>query len=49
MARRGVEVTYIPGNHDEMFRDWLGLGFEVAGVRMARDAVHEAAEGGATW
>jgi UDP-2,3-diacylglucosamine pyrophosphatase LpxH len=45
MARRGVEVTYIPGNHDEMFRDWLGLGFEVAGVRMARDAVHEAADG----
>jgi UDP-2,3-diacylglucosamine pyrophosphatase LpxH len=43
MARRGVEVTYIPGNHDEMFRDWLGL--EVAGVRMVRDAVHEAADG----
>ena len=45
MARRGVEVTYILGNHDEMFRGWLGLGFEVAGVRMARDAVHEAADG----
>ena len=45
MARRGVEVTYIPGNHDEMFRGWLGLGFEVAGVRMARDAVHEGADG----
>ncbi|NOG72731.1 UDP-2,3-diacylglucosamine diphosphatase [Roseicella sp. DB1501] len=45
MARRGVEVTYIPGNHDEMFRDWLGLGFEVAGVRMLREAVHEAADG----
>jgi UDP-2,3-diacylglucosamine pyrophosphatase LpxH len=45
MARRGVAVTYIPGNHDEMFRDWLGLGFEVAGVRMARDTVHEGADG----
>jgi UDP-2,3-diacylglucosamine pyrophosphatase LpxH len=43
MARRGVEVTYIPGNHDEMFRQWLGL--EVAGVRLAREAVHTAADG----
>jgi UDP-2,3-diacylglucosamine pyrophosphatase LpxH len=45
MARRGVEVTYIPGNHDEMFRDWLGLGFEVAGVKLAREAVHAGADG----
>ncbi|MFC7542187.1 UDP-2,3-diacylglucosamine diphosphatase [Siccirubricoccus deserti] len=43
MARRGVEVTYIPGNHDEMFREWLGL--EIAGVRLAREAVHTAADG----
>jgi UDP-2,3-diacylglucosamine pyrophosphatase LpxH len=45
MARRGVEVTYIPGNHDEMFRDWMGIGLEVAGVRLAREAVHEGADG----
>ena len=25
MARHGTEVIYIPCNHDEMFRDWLGL------------------------
>ena len=43
MARRGVEVIYIPGNHDEMFRDWLGL--EVAGVRLQQEAVHETADG----
>lgn len=43
MAQRGVEVTYIPGNHDEMFREWLGL--EVAGVKLAREAVHEGADG----
>ena len=43
MARRGVEVIYIPGNHDEMFRDWLGL--EVAGVRLQPEAVHETADG----
>jgi UDP-2,3-diacylglucosamine pyrophosphatase LpxH len=43
MARRGIAVTYIPGNHDEMLRDWLGL--EVAGVRLAGEAVHEGADG----
>jgi len=43
LARRGVEVVYIPGNHDEMFREWLGL--EIAGIRLAREAVHAAADG----
>ena len=42
-AARGTQVTYIPGNHDEMFRQWLGL--EVAGVKLVREAVHEAADG----
>ena len=43
MARSGTQVTYIPGNHDEMLRDWLGL--EIAGVRLAQEAVHKAADG----
>jgi UDP-2,3-diacylglucosamine pyrophosphatase LpxH len=43
MARQGTEVIYIPGNHDELFRDWLGL--EVAGVKLMREAEHEAADG----
>ncbi|HYI82058.1 MAG TPA: UDP-2,3-diacylglucosamine diphosphatase [Acetobacteraceae bacterium] len=43
MAKRGTEVVYIPGNHDEMFRAWLG--FEVAGVRLEREAVHRTADG----
>ena len=42
-AEQGTRVTYIPGNHDEMFRQWLGL--EVAGVKLVREAVHEAADG----
>ncbi len=42
-ARNGAEVTYIPGNHDEMLRDWLGL--EVAGIRLQNEAVHTAADG----
>jgi len=44
-ARNGTEITYIPGNHDEMFRSWLPLGLEVAGIKLVRDAVHETADG----
>jgi UDP-2,3-diacylglucosamine pyrophosphatase LpxH len=42
-ARDGTAVTYIPGNHDELFRGWLGL--EVAGVKLVRNAVHRSADG----
>lgn len=49
-AREGTEVTYIPGNHDEMFRAWLppapeAEGLEVAGVRLRGEAVHVTAAG----
>jgi UDP-2,3-diacylglucosamine pyrophosphatase LpxH len=44
-ARGGTEVTYIPGNHDEMFRAWLPLGLEIAGIRLRREAVHTTAAG----
>jgi UDP-2,3-diacylglucosamine pyrophosphatase LpxH len=43
MARRGVQVVYIPGNHDEALRDWFGL--EIAGISLQPEAVHEAADG----
>lgn len=39
-ARSGTAVTYIPGNHDELFRAWLPLGLEVAGVRLRAEATH---------
>ncbi len=44
-SRNGTAVTYIPGNHDEMFRTWLPLGLEVAGIKLVREAVHETADG----
>ncbi len=44
-ARNGTEVTYIPGNHDEMLRRWVGFGIEVGGVRLAGEAVHVTADG----
>jgi UDP-2,3-diacylglucosamine pyrophosphatase LpxH len=44
-ARGGTEVTYIPGNHDEMFRAWLPLGLEIAGIKLRREATHVTAAG----
>jgi UDP-2,3-diacylglucosamine pyrophosphatase LpxH len=47
-ARSGTEVTYIPGNHDEMFRNWLPYfsigGLEISGIRMRNEAVHVTAD-----
>ena len=42
-ARRGTRVVYIPGNHDEMFRQFSGLNF--GGVEIRRKALHTTADG----
>lgn len=42
-ARAGTDVTYIPGNHDELFRAWMPM--EFAGVRLRQDAEHVTADG----
>jgi UDP-2,3-diacylglucosamine pyrophosphatase LpxH len=42
-ARRGTRVVYIPGNHDEMFRQFAGLDF--GGVEIRRKAIHATADG----
>jgi UDP-2,3-diacylglucosamine pyrophosphatase LpxH len=44
-ARSGAQVTYIPGNHDEMFRSWLPMGLEIAGIRLCHEASHVTADG----
>ena len=43
LARKGVSVIYVPGNHDEAARDYCGIHF--GGVVIARDAIHETADG----
>jgi len=43
LARKGVSVIYVPGNHDEAARDYCGVHF--GGVVIARDAIHETADG----
>lgn len=43
MAKHGTQVTYIPGNHDEMFRDYTGSDYN--GVQLEYEAIHESADG----
>jgi UDP-2,3-diacylglucosamine pyrophosphatase LpxH len=42
-AKRGTRVIYIPGNHDEMFRQFVGLSF--GGIEIRSKAIHETADG----
>ena len=42
-AKRGTRVVYIPGNHDEAFRQFTGLDF--GGIAIQRNAIHETADG----
>jgi len=42
-AKRGTRIVYIPGNHDEIVRQFAGLNF--GGVEIHRAAIHETADG----
>ena len=42
-AKRGTRVVYIPGNHDEMFRQFSGMNF--GGVEIRKKAIHVTADG----
>jgi UDP-2,3-diacylglucosamine pyrophosphatase LpxH len=42
-ARKGTEVVYIPGNHDEAARHYLGLAF--GGIVICDEAIHTTARG----
>lgn len=42
-ARKGTKVIYIPGNHDEYFRDFID--FRFGRIAVQRDAVHLTADG----
>jgi UDP-2,3-diacylglucosamine pyrophosphatase LpxH len=42
-AKRGTRVIYIPGNHDEMFRQFSGMDF--GGVEIRRNAIHKTSDG----
>ena len=42
-AKHGTRVVYIPGNHDEAFRDYVGL--NLGGVELLAETIHETADG----
>ena len=42
-ARKGTEVVYIPGNHDEAARHYLGVDF--GGIAIREEAIHTTAQG----
>jgi UDP-2,3-diacylglucosamine pyrophosphatase LpxH len=42
-ARKGTRVVFLPGNHDEFARGYVGLAF--GGVEVAEEVVHETADG----
>jgi UDP-2,3-diacylglucosamine pyrophosphatase LpxH len=42
-ARKGTNLIYVPGNHDEALRNYTGIHF--GGVLVASDYIHETADG----
>lgn len=42
-SRKGAKIIYVPGNHDEFFRDFLGVAF--GDIEVVRDTIHETADG----
>ncbi len=42
-ARKGARVIYVPGNHDEFLRNYLGTHF--GGIEVAETAIHNGADG----
>ncbi|PTQ12303.1 UDP-2,3-diacylglucosamine hydrolase [Sphingomonas oleivorans] len=42
-ARRGTRIVYIPGNHDEMIRQFAGLTF--GGIEVRDEVIHTTADG----
>lgn len=46
-ARKGSEVIYIPGNHDEMARQFFGLSF--GDIQVKEDVIHTTLDGKRLW
>ncbi|WP_299391693.1 UDP-2,3-diacylglucosamine diphosphatase [Pelagibius sp.] len=42
-VRKGMRLVYVPGNHDEVLRDYLGMHF--GGVEVMKEVMHETADG----
>jgi UDP-2,3-diacylglucosamine pyrophosphatase LpxH len=43
MARNGTRISYIPGNHDELFREYQE--FHFSGIDVRKEVIHETRDG----
>lgn len=43
MAKKGTRVIYVPGNHDEVLRDFIGLSF--GDIEILQEDIHTTADG----
>lgn len=46
-ARKGTHVIFIPGNHDEAVRQFIGMKF--GDIQIMEEAIHETADGRRLW
>ena len=46
-ANKGTQIYYIPGNHDEAFRDWCST--KIHGIEIINQAEHTTADGRNLW
>jgi UDP-2,3-diacylglucosamine pyrophosphatase LpxH len=46
-VRKGTRVVFVPGNHDEFARKYLGHSF--GGIEVVEDCVHQTADGRRLW
>ena len=46
-ARKGAEVIYVPGNHDESARQFFGLSF--GDVKVVEEVIHTTVDGRKLW
>ncbi|MFT4047454.1 MAG: UDP-2,3-diacylglucosamine diphosphatase [Solimonas sp.] len=44
-AKRGTQVYYVTGNHDEFLRKFVGYELEIGNIRLVNEHVHKTADG----
>jgi UDP-2,3-diacylglucosamine pyrophosphatase LpxH len=44
-AKRGTQVYYVTGNHDEFLRKFVGFGLAIGNIRIVNEHVHTTADG----
>lgn len=44
-AKRGTEVIYVTGNHDEFLRKFVGYDLQLGNIKIVNEAIHTTADG----